>query len=62
MRDGRELSRAELIRRRRAQRTAKEFEQSSHRALKPIVPVTARIPAHAVTSKPRLVAKPRRFN
>ena len=62
MRDRRELSRAELVRRRRAQRTAKEFEQSSRRALKPIVPVTARIPAHAVTSKPRLVAKPRRFN
>lgn len=62
MSDRRELSRAELVRRRRAVHTAKEFEQTSKRALKPIVPVISRIPAHAVTSNPRLVAKPRRFN
>lgn len=62
MSDRRELSRAELVRRRRAQHTAKQFEQTSKRALKPIVPVISRIPAHALTSSPRLVAKPRRFN
>lgn len=62
MSDRRELSRAELVRRRRAQRTLNEFEQTARRAPKPIVPVTSRTSTLAVTSKLRRVAKPRRFN
>ncbi len=62
MSDRRELSRAELVRRRRAQRTAKELEQTAKRALKPIVPVTSRTPTVPISSKPRLVSRPRRFN
>ncbi len=59
MSDRRELTRAEVARRRRAQRTAKEMEQTTKRAVKPMVAVTSRTP---ISSKPRLVAKPRKFN
>ena len=59
MSDRRELTRAEIARRRRAQRTANEMEQTTKRAVKPMVAVTSRTP---ISSKPRLVAKPRRFN
>ncbi len=68
MSDRRELSRAEIVRRRRAQRTAKELEQTAKRALKPIVPVNSRTPTSSSrgtipnSSRPKLVAKPRRFN
>lgn len=64
-----DLTRAELVRRRRAQRPVKELQQTTKRALKPGVPVTSRTPilppratSLSVTSSPRLVAKPRRFN
>ena len=36
MSDKRELSRAELVRQRRAKRAVKELEQTTRRALKPI--------------------------
>lgn len=56
------LSRAELVRQRRAQRTAKELQQTTQRALKPIAPVTSRtVPTRAVI-KPKRVDAPRRFN
>ncbi len=56
MSDKRELSRAELVRQRRAQRTAKEMQQTTQRALKPIAPVTSRV----VPTRP--VIKPKRVN
>lgn len=62
MSDRRDLTRAELARRRRSDRAAKELEQTTKRALKPIVPVTLRAQTVSAPSKPRLVAKPRRFN
>lgn len=62
MSDKRELSRAEVARRRRAQRTAKEMEQTAKRAVKPMVPVTSRTRPVPVSSRPLLVARPRRFN
>ena len=42
MSDKRELSRAEVARRRRAQRAVKEMEQTKKQATRPIVPVTSR--------------------
>lgn len=57
-----ELTRAEIARQRRAQRAAKEMEQTTKRAVKPMASVTSRTPTIPVSSKPRLVAKPRRFN
>lgn len=62
MSDRRELSRADLVRRRRAQRAAKEMEQTAKRAVKPMVAVTSRAPTMPISSRPKLVAKPRRFN
>ncbi|MBE0671677.1 MAG: FtsQ-type POTRA domain-containing protein [Anaerolineales bacterium] len=57
-----ELTRAEIARQRRAQRAAKEMEQTTKRAVKPMVSVTSRTPTIPVSSKPRFVVKPRRFN
>ena len=57
-----DLTRAELIRRRRTHRTGKELEQTAKRAIKPMVPVTSRTSTMPLSSQPRLVAKPRRFN
>jgi hypothetical protein len=58
----RDLTRAELVRRRRAERTVKELEQTKKRALKPIVPVTSRTPTIPLTSAPKRTDKSRRFN
>ena len=62
MSERRELTRAEAARRRRAQRAAKEMEQTTKRAVKPMVAVTSRTPTIPISSRPRLVARPRRFN
>jgi hypothetical protein len=65
MSEKRELSRAELVRKRRAQLAAKELEQTTKRALKPLSTVTSRT-ARAVkmtaASKPQRWANRRRFN
>ncbi len=62
MSDKRDLSRAEVARRRRAQRAVKEMEQTKKHATRPIVPVTSRARPAPVSSRPILVKKPRRFN
>ena len=62
MSDKREVTRAEAARRRRAQRAVKELEQTKKHATRPIVPVTSRTRPAPVSSRPILVAKPRRFN
>jgi cell division protein FtsQ len=62
MSDKRELSRAEVARRRRTQRAVKEMEQTKKQATRPIVPVTSRARPALVSSRPILVKKPRRFN
>ncbi len=62
MSDKRELSRAEVARRRRTQRAVKEMEQTKKQATRPIVPVTSRARPAPVSSRPILVKKPRRFN
>lgn len=64
MSEKRELSRAELVRQRRAQRVAKEMQQTTQRALKPIVPVASRnnVPTRPISNKPARKAKTRRFN
>jgi hypothetical protein len=56
------LTRAEIVRRRRAERVAKELEQTKKKALKPIVPVTSRTPTIPVSAMPRREEKNRRFN
>jgi len=62
MSEKRELTRAEIARRRRAQRAVKEMEQTKKHATRPVVPVTTRTRPAPVSSRPLLVAKPRRFN
>ncbi len=58
----RELSRAELVRQRRAQRAAKELQQTTQRALKPIAAVTSRAVPTRPVIKPKRVDGSRRFN
>ena len=64
MSDKREISRAELVRQRRAQRAMKELEQTTKRALKPITPVTSRVVPTRPVIKPKRVddTSSRRFN
>lgn len=64
MSEKRELSRAELVRQRRAQRVAKEMQQTTQRALKPIVPVASRnnVPTRPISNKPLKKVNTRRFN
>ncbi len=62
MSDKPEISRAELVRQRRAQRAVKELQQTTQRALKPIKPVTSRAVPTRLIAKPVRVDKPRRFN
>lgn len=62
MSDKRELSRAEIVRQRRAQQAAKELQQTTQRASKPIKQVTARAVPTRPMVKPARVDKPRRFN
>jgi len=62
MSDKQELSRSEIARQRRAQRTVKELEQTSKRALKPLTPVASRTPKVSGSLKLKHVEKRRRFN
>ncbi|MBK8783825.1 MAG: FtsQ-type POTRA domain-containing protein [Anaerolineales bacterium] len=62
MSEKRELTRAETARLRRAQRAVKEMEQTKKQATRPVVPVTSRTRPAPVSSRPILVARPRRFN
>jgi cell division protein FtsQ len=64
MSDKRELSRADVARQRRAQRARKELEQTTQRALKPIVSATSRIMPTRPVIKPKRVkdSRSRRFN
>jgi hypothetical protein len=57
-----QLSRSEIARLRRAQRTVKELEQTSKRALKPVVPVVSRQAKVTGGLKLRRVQSHRRFN
>lgn len=60
----REFTRAELARQRRAQRAAKELEQTSKRAVKPVMLVTSRAAQTPVVSRPQRIGggTRRRFN
>ena len=63
MSEKREISRAETARQRRAERTKNELEQTSRRAVKPVMPVTSRVTQSYVVPKPRRKAKnSRRFS
>jgi hypothetical protein len=62
MSDKRELSRADIARQRRAQRAAKEMQQTTQRALKPIAAVSSRIVPTRPVIKLKRVKIPRRFN
>jgi hypothetical protein len=62
MSDKRSLSRAEIVRRRRAERTTKELEITTKRALKPIVPVTSRMRVVSNSPVPKPAKNSRRFN
>jgi len=59
-----ELTRAELARQRRTQRAAKELEQTSKRALKPVMPITSRTTRMPVAPRPQHMGSVtrRRFN
>ena len=60
----RELTRAEIARQRRAQRATNELEQTSKRALKPVMPITSRVVQTSVSSAPPRMSggTRRRFN
>jgi len=60
MSDRRNLSRAEQVRRRRAERAVKELQDTKTRALKPMVKVTSRTPTIPIAVAPR--KKARRYN
>lgn len=62
MSDKRELTRAEQVRARRAQRLAHEVTQNKHRAVKPITPVTSRVGTSYVPTKHKHTDTNRRFN
>lgn len=63
MSNKRELSRAELVRARRAQQAAKEMQQTVQRSVKPASAVTSRLSKPYVQPKPKRVEEPkRRFN
>ncbi len=62
MSEKRRLSRAEIVRRRRAERMARELEQTAQRALKPIVPVTVRAPVVSVPAAPKRRENRRRYH
>ncbi len=61
MSNKREFTRAELVRRRRAERAAKELEQTTKHAVRPVVPVTSRM-LTPPAPMPRHEEKSRRFN
>ena len=62
MSDRQRPTRAEIARQRRNQRTRKELELTSKRALKPMQSVTSRVPEIVVAPKTRQAAPHRRFN
>jgi hypothetical protein len=49
----REISRSEIARQRRSERTRNELEQTSLRAAKPVIPVTTRVSQSYVVAKPK---------
>lgn len=61
MNDQRQPTRAEIVRRRRAERAAKELQQAAKQATKPMVKVSARAPTLPYNASPKPVEK-RRFN
>jgi hypothetical protein len=61
MSETKDLSRSDVARQRRAKRVVKELAQTSKRALKPAVTVSARVASANVPTR-RQVVKPRRFN
>lgn len=62
MSEKRQLSRAELVRQRRAQRASRELTQTAQRAVKPVTPVTTRRTVTYNMSTATVVQKqPRRF-
>jgi hypothetical protein len=56
------LTRAELVRRRRSERMTHELEQTTQRALKPTVPVTARTPVISAPAVPKRRDNRRRYH
>lgn len=58
----RSQTRAELVRRRRAERVNRELEQITKQALKPAVKVTSRAPTIPLSAVPQRQQKRRRFN
>lgn len=63
MSEKRELSRAEIARQRRAQRTVNELQQTRQRATRSATPVvTSRRTTNPVVSKPKRTSNRRRFN
>lgn len=63
MSNKRELTRAEMVRARRAQQTAKEIHQTVQRSVKPTMPVSSRVGTSYVQAKHKRVEEPkRRFN
>ncbi len=60
MSNKRELSRAELVRARRAQRDIKEMQQTVQRAVKPTLPVSSRVGTSYVQAKHKRVVEPKR--
>lgn len=61
MSDKRQLTRAEIVRKRRAERAAQELQQAAKQATKPLVKVSARMPTIPIKSAPKPAEK-RRFN
>jgi hypothetical protein len=61
MSDRKEMSRSDVARQRRAQRSAKELTQTTKRAVKPAVTVSSRVASPDIATRRRAV-KPRRFN
>ena len=62
MSDKRENTRAEQVRRRRNERSTRELEQTTQRALKPMVKVTSRTKPAPVVIAPKEKERKRRFN
>lgn len=62
MSEKRRLTRAEIVRRRRAERMTRELEQTTQRALKPMVPVTTRTPAVSAPAVPKRREHRRRYH
>lgn len=62
MSNKRELTRAEQVRARRAQRSMQEMKQTAKQAVKPVPQVSSRVTTPYVLAKPKRREEPRRFN